>query len=195
MLRRARSLAVLAAALLAAAVPATADARGRHHPRTAIARAAQHCANADLAPAPGNLAAVRAAILCLHNEIRAQHGLSRLGEDGRLRRAAAGHSSDMVAAGYFAHTALSGATMVDRIQHSGYIRPRRAWLVGENLEWGTGHLSTPRGAMQAWMDSAPHRANVLRRGYRELGVGVSLGTPGHGGEPGATYTVDFGAIS
>jgi uncharacterized protein YkwD len=44
------------------------------------------------------------------------------------------------------------------------------------------------------MNSPEHRANILQRGYRELGVGVALGTPRPGLSGGATYTVDFGVI-
>lgn len=196
-----RTALPLAAALLALAVPASAQAGSlaqrsslptAHAKRSAPARAAQDCANADLVPAPGNLGAIRDAILCLHNQIRTQRGLPALGTDGKLRRAAAGHSADMVRARYFEHTTPQGVTMVDRIMRTGYVRPNRGWEVGENLEWGTRDLATPRGAVQAWMQSPGHRANILRRGYEELGVGISLGTPD--GSAGATYTVDFGAV-
>jgi len=36
--------------------------------------------------------------------------------------------------------------------------------------------------------------NILQRGYRELGVGIALGTPKPGLSGGATYTVDFGVV-
>lgn len=198
------SHAALLASLLVLALPAAAGAdahagaaRHRHRApsaRQATARAAERCPGADLVPAPGDVARLRAAILCLHNEIRASHGLGRLGENARLRRAAAGHSADMVASGYFEHTTPGGLTMVDRIRRSGYLRPDRGWMVGENLEWGTASLATPRGAMEAWMNSPEHRANILEGGYEEAGVGVTLGTPEDGAEPGATYTVDFGTV-
>jgi uncharacterized protein YkwD len=198
-----RTLLPLAATALALAVPATAAARGDEyiakrlplaHAAGTKARSAQDCPNADLVPNAGNLAAVRAAVVCLHNRIRAEHGLAQLGTDAKLRKAALGHSADMVGRDYFEHTSPRGVTMVDRIRQSGYVRPSRAWLIGENLEWGTGSLATPRGAMKAWMNSAGHRANILRGGYRELGVGIALGTPQAGLDGGATYTVDFGAI-
>jgi uncharacterized protein YkwD len=195
-------------ALAALAAPASADA-GYMAQRVPVARIAPghdaaklasakgraadgDCPNADLVPAPGNLAAVRAAVLCLHNKVRADHNLPPLREDGDLRQAAAGHSSDMVDRRYFEHTAPGGRTMVDRIVGAGYVRANAAWMLGENLEWGTGRLATPRGAVRAWLDSPPHRANLLRRGYREVGIGVSLGVP-TGKDDGATYTVDFGA--
>jgi uncharacterized protein YkwD len=197
-----RTLLPLAAATLALAVPATASARDEYmakrvplaHAAGSKAQAAQECPNADLVPNAGNLAAIRVAIVCLHNQIRADRGLAVLDTDATLRKVADGHSADMVDSGYFEHTTPRGVTMVDRIKGSGYVRPSRGWMIGENLEWGTGTLATPRGAMKAWMNSPGHRANILQRGYRELGVGIALGTPKAGLSGGATYTVDFGAI-
>jgi uncharacterized protein YkwD len=182
---------ILFVALVAVAVlaPASAVADGKRKP--ALARAAQECADADLEPAADNLPRIRAAIVCLHNEIRAAHGLSTLRHAPRLRRAALGHSRDMVDGGYFEHTTPDGLTMVDRIVRARYVREDQGWTLGENLAWGTGSLSTPRGAVQSWMDSPGHRANMLKRGYRDIGVGVVLGVP-VSDAAGATYTVDFG---
>jgi uncharacterized protein YkwD len=201
-----RKLLLIATALLALALPATAQARfsaqrvaqarvALGHAPLALARPAQApaaCANADLVPTAGNLDAIRAAILCLHNQIRARNGLPTLKSNAKLRRAAEGHSAEMVARRYFDHTSPTGSTMVDRILASGYVRADQGWLLGENLEWGTGSLSTPRGALDAWMNSAGHRANILKRGYRHMGVGITLGIPVSGGGTGATITVDFG---
>ena len=182
-------IAMLAAAFV---VPTTAADAAKHPQRgKAVARAAQECPDADLEPTADNLGRVRAAIRCLHNEIRAQYGLPRLREHKRLRKAAVGHSRDMVKAGYFEHTTPKGVTMVDRILRTRYVREDQGWELGENLEWGTGSLSTPRGAIQGWMNSPGHRANVLKRSFRELGVGVVIGVP-VGNAAGATYTVDFG---
>jgi uncharacterized protein YkwD len=166
-------------------------AKGRVAPRPAARLAQEGCQDADVQPAAGNLGAIRDAVLCLHNEIRARNGLPLLRENPRLRRAAAGHSEDMVSRRYFDHTAPGGVTMTDRILRARYARSNQGWAFGENLAWGTGRLSTPRGVMQAWMDSPGHRANVLRRSYRELGIGVVTGIPS-GGDSGATYTADFG---
>ena len=72
--------------------------------------------------------------------------------------------------------------------------PRNAgWALGENLAWGTGRLATPREIMRAWMDSPGHRANIVKRSYREIGIGVVTGVPSDRGA-GATYTADFGVI-
>jgi len=158
------------------------------------ARAAQaECENADVAPNGGNEGVVRAAILCLHNQIRADRGLPLLKENARLRRAASGHAADMVSRGFFEHTTPNGTTMVDRIMATRYASPRVGWAFGENLAWGTGSLATPRLIMKAWMESAGHRANIVKRAYREIGIGVVTGVPSDRGN-GATYTADFGVV-
>jgi uncharacterized protein YkwD len=184
----------LIAALVAVALfaPATSVADGKkQHRAPAIAKVAQDCADADLEPTGDNLGRIRSAILCLHNQIRAEHGLPRLRENKRLRKAGIGHSRQMVAKRFFDHTTPSGVTMVDRILRARYVREDDGWMLGENLAWGTGSFATPRGAVQAWMESPGHRANILKRGYRDLGVGVVIGVP-VSGAAGATYTVDFG---
>jgi uncharacterized protein YkwD len=178
-----RTLLALAVACALLLVPATALATPRQSP----------CANANLMPAAGNLPAVRAAVLCLHNQERAGRGLPVLRENARLQHAAEGHSGNMVAARFFDHTSPSGADMVDRILRTGYARSP-GWSLGENLAWGTGSLATPAGVERAWMRSPGHRANILRRQFRELGIGVSVGAPvADAGTDGATYTADFGA--
>jgi uncharacterized protein YkwD len=202
-----RKLFLTLASLILLVVPATSQARTHAAKRVvgvevapkkqaAFARttasAPAECANADLVPDAGNLEQIRAAIICLHNKVRAERGLPSLRGNGRLRQAAEGHSADMVAGKFFEHTTPRGVTMVDRILRARYVRANQGWLLGENLEWGTGRLATPRGAINAWMDSPGHRANLLKRGYRDMGIGISLGTP-TGGDAGATYTVDFGS--
>ena len=179
-------ITILTALLL---VPAAGVAEGKkQRPR---AGAAQECANADLEATKDNLPEIRAAILCLHNQVRAEHGLPELQDSRRLRKAALGHSRDMVETRYFEHTTPRGVTMVDRILKAKYVRDDEGWVLGENLAWGTGSYGTPRGAVDAWMASPGHRANLLKRSFREMGVGVVLGVP-VSDAAGATYTVDFG---
>jgi uncharacterized protein YkwD len=153
----------------------------------------QDCANADSSPAEAGESAIRAAILCLHNQIRAERNLPLLRENSRLRRAASSHSTDMVSRGFFEHTTPDGVTMVERIMATRYASPRVGWAIGENLAWGTGNLATPRAIMKAWMDSPGHRANVVKRAYREIGIGVVTGVPSDRGA-GGTYTADFGGV-
>jgi len=153
--------------------------------------AAAACPNETLAPTAENLSQVREALLCLHNEQRAARGLPALRENTKLRRAATGHSDDMVAKGYFSHES-GGETFVDRILDAGYTRRNDGWSLGENLAWGTGDLATPKNMMEAWMNSAGHRRTIVNRSYREVGFGIRLGVPK---DPavGATVTANFGA--
>jgi uncharacterized protein YkwD len=200
---------ITAAVAAAALVVAPAAAHGKTTPhnkkgpkasialgdkRKATARAAITCANTDVMPTADNVEQIRAAVLCLHNQVRQQHNLPLLKENAKLRKAAAGHSADMVDEGYFDHTTPSGDSFVDRILGAGYAKRNEAWTLGENLAWGTGDLSTANGVMQAWMNSAGHKANILRRSYKELGIGIRLGVPDDAGV-GATFTADFGAKS
>jgi uncharacterized protein YkwD len=157
---------------------------------------ARVCRNADVQPANVSHRVVVRATLCLLNNARARHGLRRLRLQRRLGRAARSHSADMARRGYFSHDSLSGASFLDRIRRSGYLRRARSWMVGENIAWGTGTLSTPRSIVRAWMRSPGHRANILNGRFREIGVGITYNAPVRvAARPAATYTTDFGGRS
>jgi uncharacterized protein YkwD len=120
---------------------------------------------------------LESSVTCLINEERAKAGLRSVRFNGRLRQAALSHSQDMVRRGYFEHTSPSGKTFVDRITAAGYTRRARRWLLGENLVWGRDSESTPQAMVDDWMGSPPHRANLLRARFREIGVAAVRGTP------------------
>jgi uncharacterized protein YkwD len=155
---------------------------------------AQGCADVNLKPTRANAEVVRAAVLCLHNQERSRHGLPALRENPRLRRAAGQHAAHMVGARFFDHTAPGGVTMVDRIRRTGYTSGARAWSVGENIAWASGNLATALQIHRSWMRSPGHRANILQRAFREIGIGVQVGVPVRlsASQSGATYTTDFG---
>jgi uncharacterized protein YkwD len=69
--------------------------------------------------------------------------------NGRLGRAASGHSHDMVRNGYFQHESRDGRAVLDRIKAAGYMRRDSLFTVGENIGWGSGTLAVPRALMQA----------------------------------------------
>jgi len=191
-LRKGPGLATaLALAVLALAAPATSHARPATPPK---AKASQGCANTDLKPTRGNLELVRDAILCLHNRERASRGLPRLKENPKLRRAAERHSSNMVDSRFFDHTSPGGSTMVDRIRRTGYTSRANSWALGENIAWGSGRLASAQQIHRSWMRSSGHRANILQRSFREIGIGIETGLPVRlsAAQSGATYTTDFG---
>ena len=180
-------LAVLVGLVACLAVPATAPAAVH-----GAARVARVCRNAAAQPAAETLPAVHGAVLCLLNRERATRGLPALRSSARLRRAATGHSVDMARRDYFEHTTPDGVTMTARIVRSGYLSASRSWSVGENIAWGSGTYATPSHIVDAWMHSPGHRANILKRRFREIGIGIALDAPRRGVRGGATYTTDFG---
>jgi uncharacterized protein YkwD len=177
---------LLAAALLALCALLLLPAASHATPSRAAA-----CAGAQLVPDAGNVAAVRAAVLCLHNRERAARRLPALRENARLRSAAKAHALDMVDDRYFSHDAPDGTDMVKRILATGYAGGKR-WSVGENLAWGSAHLASAASIHDSWMRSPGHRANILQRQFREIGIGIALGAPVDSRVNGTTYAADFG---
>lgn len=165
-------------------------------PPAAVGGPRRSCSGGGLDPTGENLAEVARATLCLLNIEREARGLSPLRSNGRLARAALDHSRDMVRRSYFSHQSRSGASFVDRIRRRGYFEGQRRWLVGENLGWGKGARSTPRAMVDAWMNSPGHRANILQRRFRDVGIGIVLGAPqGSKPPPAGTYNTAFGVRS
>ncbi len=155
------------------------------------------CQNTELTPEADNLPLVRAAVLCLVNQERAQNGRNPLTLNTSLERAAEGHSAELVADDYFAHVSPSGETPVQRILATGYIpSPSDGYAIGENLAWGTLSLATPKAIVAAWIASPGHLANILESQYTETGIGVTAAVPPSLGEgqPGASYAQEFGVI-
>jgi uncharacterized protein YkwD len=172
--RAARALAPLAAiGILATAAPAPASA--------AV------CKNANVDPSTTKLKTVERATLCLLNQKRRQNGLRKLRHNKRLSLASKRHSRSMVARKVFEH-----GNFVGRIKAARYLKGSGSWSVGENIAWGSGDLATPAEIMRAWMNSPPHRHNILSGKFREIGVGVVRGVPVRRSYDGATYTTDFG---
>jgi uncharacterized protein YkwD len=184
----AKTLLILAACLGAIALTAALPA---------IATAATPCPNVNLTPQAGNLDAIRAAVFCLINQEREQHGESPLASNAKLEGVAQAHSEDMAGENYFSHVTPRGETPLQRIRASGYIYSSQiGYEVGENIAWGTLWLATPQAIVSAWMASPPHRANILDANYRETGIGVSPHPPASlaEGQAGGLYTQDFGTL-
>jgi uncharacterized protein YkwD len=173
----------LAVAVVAALFPGVASAAS--------------CADTHLVPTRSNSDRVEAATLCLVNVQRARHGERALRANADLSRSAAAHSEDMVARNYFDHTSPGGETVLDRIKASTYLPPRAGYLLGENIALGTMQLATPAAIVDSWMASPGHRANILNADFRDSGIGVVARAPRRygRGQPGATYTQQFGAVT
>ena len=155
--------------------------------------AASSCPGAETEAGEQGPIALEQSLLCLINERRAAAGAGPVRSNPKLAQAAAKHANDMVRRGFFDHTAPDGTTFIDRITATGYVRGARSWLVGENLVWGSGDLSTPAALVKAWMESPPHRANLLRGRFHEIGLSGVRGTPSNAGaDSGITVSSEYG---
>jgi uncharacterized protein YkwD len=183
-----------------------ADARGVR--AAALARIATVVAvlatAAALAPAPAlpatgsgsssSLASLQSGVLLRLNQIRRAHGLAPLMLNTALSAAAGQHSAEMLADGYFAHNSADGSAFWKRIER--YYPPAqyRFWSVGENLLWSSGLLGAKR-ALDLWMASPEHRANILAPSWREIGIAAvyKADAPGpFGGHSVTVVATDFG---
>ncbi|MCW8139469.1 MAG: hypothetical protein KIT58_11275 [Planctomycetota bacterium] len=110
-------------------------------------------------------------VLILLNQERAANGRAALSADASATQAAKAHVEDMRGRSYFAHNSPEGWTPLTRLQLLGATGFSR---VGENIAMGQ---PTPTAVMNAWMNSAGHRANILDPAYTHVGIGV-VRTPG-----------------
>jgi uncharacterized protein YkwD len=125
------------------------------------------------------LSSSEASLLKAMNGVRHSYGLPRLRVDYRLVHAARNHSSDMMQRQYFAHGSVLGRVTAARA---------RGPVFGEDLAWASG--LTAQWVVDAWLNSPPHRAVLLRRGFRRVGISIVFGTfIGHGDA--GVVTADF----
>src|SRR4051812_22322723 len=151
------------------------------------------CNDRDITPSDSNLSQLNDAILCLVNGERTDAGLPSLAANSQLSQAADGMCQQMVAEHFFSHETPDGKTVVDRVQPTGYIPNSDDWVVGENLGWGSGALSTPQAMVNGWMNSPGHKANILAPDYKDVGLSACMGSPTTTNSGGTVYVNDFGA--
>lgn len=108
--------------------------------------------------------AYEAEVVRLVNVERAKNGLSPLTEDWQLSRVARYKSQDMKDNRYFSHTSPVYGSPFEMMKSFG-ISYRSA---GENIAKGQ---ATPAAVVNAWMNSAGHRANILNASFTHIGVG------------------------
>ena len=134
----------------------------------ALGAPAAGAAGAAGAPKTAQQVDVGAGVVKATNAARARHGLPRLRPVRTLARAATGHSTFLAASGAFQHEDAAGRPFWTRLVKAGY--PRNATMA-ENIAQTTG--CGPRAvaqAMRLWMNSPPHRANILNPKLRAIGV-------------------------
>ena len=131
-------------------------------------RAVRSNAPAASAQPDAAIAAMEREVVQRINAIRTERGLGALQPDQTLMQVAHDYSCLMARQDFFSHTGPTGDTVADRVQEAG-ISYR---LVGENLARNTNAPQPVEAAVQGWMDSDEHRANILRPDFTMTGVGV-----------------------
>jgi uncharacterized protein YkwD len=133
----------------------------------------------------------------LINKARVEHDLAVLTYDEGLAKVARGHSRDMATRHFFSHTNPDGQDPTARGKLAGFTcrKPITANTfregLGENIYqdnlYSRIHISgtersydwnTPEdlagNSLQGWMNSPPHRHNILERVYGQTGIGIAI---------------------
>lgn len=100
----------------------------------------------------------------LINAQRTAAGLSALKIDEELQNVARIKAKDMVGNNYFSHNSPTYGTPFNMIKNFGITYK----AAGENIAGN----STNKGAVNAWMNSSGHKANILSSNYNYTGIGV-----------------------
>ena len=122
-------------------------------------------------PRPSACRHSTAQILSRLNATRAAHGLRPLVVSDQLENAAVAHSRDD-ARGRLLPARLTRRHVV-RAAPEALLQPLRATARGRPARTSstTPPTSTPTTAIEAWLDSPPHRENMLDPDWREVGIG------------------------
>lgn len=84
-----------------------------------------------------------------------------------LAQASQLHADHMARHNYFSHGGSDGSTPAQRVARAGYAY--RA--TGENIAAGP---LTPDAAVNGWINSAPHCANLMNPAYTEMGIAFAI---------------------
>jgi uncharacterized protein YkwD len=95
--------------------------------------------------------------------LRRANGQGGMSADPKLEQAAIQQAGYMAAGGRMEHTALHGRDFFTRMEKNGIAAP-----AAENLAHGRFDVAT---VLDVWMNSPPHRRNMLDERFRHFGLG------------------------
>jgi uncharacterized protein YkwD len=159
------------------AVPLTALVLGLTAPSAVVSQATDSAALAAVASscagatsAGGDEHSRLEAMYCGINIVRSAYGLHVVRGNTPLNRSSV-LKADAVRRCGFSHTPC-GMSFSGTFQRAGYL-PAKAF--GENLAWGQGAYGSPVHTLQLWLNSPPHRRNLLGGRWRDLGIAFERG--------------------
>ncbi|HBB86927.1 MAG TPA: hypothetical protein DC047_04875 [Blastocatellia bacterium] len=149
--------------------------RPRRVAEPSVVTAAANAAVALSLPAFEDASAIERTAFDKTNEARVQNGLQPLAWDPLLCKLARMHSEDMARRGYFAHETPEGLEPKDRGRALGLLHFR---VLGENIAFNKGFADPGAFAVERWMMSGGHRANILYIGFQASAIGSYVAADG-----------------
>jgi uncharacterized protein YkwD len=116
---------------------------------------------------PANANDLASSVIAGINAQRDAHGLAALRVNAALAKAAQGLACDNAARQGTSHVSSDGSQITQRMRAVGY----RFSAAAENTGRGFGSAD---GAVEWWMGSSGHRANILNANTRDIGVGIAV---------------------
>ena len=109
------------------------------------------------------------------NLVRVKNGLPPLVWDSDICRMARIHSENMSRQGFFSHITPEGMKLPDRTRGAGILKFS---VVGENIAYSQGYEDPGAFAVERWMLSSKHRANILSPEFRAMAIGSFVAPDG-----------------
>ena len=109
------------------------------------------------------------------NLARVKNGLAPLTWDADVCRMARIHSESMSRNQYFSHVTPEGLRLRDRARAAGILQFS---VLGENIALSQGFQDPGAFAVEQWMQSTKHRANILSSEFRAMAIGTFVSPDG-----------------
>lgn len=122
-----------------------------------------------------NTVALEQTAVELLNQTRIQKGLQSLVWNEKLALIARLHSQNMAAFNFFGHRGLDDKMVSHRADEAGLGRWR---AIGENIAYNRGYADPISRAVELWLDSPPHRRNLLNNNWKETAIGIAVAPDG-----------------
>ncbi len=132
-------------------------------------------ANANASPTLAEASAIERRAFEQTNLVRMQNGLAPLEWDAHVCRMARSHSESMFRLNYFSHVTPDGQRLRDRARAAGILT---FTVLGENIAYNQGYEDPGAFAVERWMASAKHRANILSKEFRAMAIGTYVAPDG-----------------
>lgn len=115
------------------------------------------------------------AIIDLTNQARTKEKLGTLKANALLAKCAQGHADNMAKTMKVGHIIDGKTTPADRVDATGYYYK----TCGENVAFSPPDQAQIPNIFKGWMNSPIHKAEILRKEYEEIGIGIAKDAKGN----------------